>query len=769
MQQFIFILLFLFCTINIFSQDVGIQQWKDYVPYNNANNVVNAGELVYCASDLALFSYNKSSGEITKYSKINGLSDIGIKKIDYSDLLKTLIIAYSNSNIDLIKDNRIVNLSDIKRKIIQGNKSINNIYIKDNLAYISCGFGIIVLDINKEEIKDTYYVDYNLSVNDIVEFNNYFYVATDKGIYKAPVSGVNLSNPSSWSLINFYPDNKISQIEVFNDKIIVNIVLTNTDAIYYYDGSTFNIIDSSLMFQAANLKAHKDKLFLCTHYNAISYNTNFERNLDFWNYTNLTGPSCNILEITVDDENVFWLADKKLGLLKTTDTWNYELLTPNSPLISSAFDLDILDDNICIASGSYNESMGNTWSTDGVCSFNGSSWKQINKENTSKMDTIFDIVCVAYNPEDKNHFFAGSWKQGLLEFKNNELINIYNELNTNNAISRVAISYYWAGIGGLKYDKNGNLWMSNANVEKQLVVKTKTNSWHSYSLGPIFKNAEVSKILIDNNNYKWVICPKGKGIAVFNDNNTLDNTTDDNLITLSNSVGKGNLPSNDVHSIAMDLDGSIWIGTTKGLAVFYNPENIFSDENFDAQQIKIEQDSYVQYLLGTETVTDIAVDGANRKWCGTKTSGVYLFSKDGQEEIYHFTSENSPLFSDNIISITINEKNGEVFFGTDKGLISFKGTATKGEDEYNNVFAYPNPVESDYTGLIAIKGLVKDANVKITDISGNLVYEVFAEGGQAVWDGKNFSGERVKTGVYVVFCTNTDGSKTYTTKILVIN
>ena len=223
-----------------------------------------------------------------------------------------------------------------------------------------------------------------------------------------------------------------------------------------------------------------------------------------------------------------------------------------------------------------------------------------------------------------------------------------------------------------------------------------------------------------------------------------------------------------MYSIAEDLDGDIWVGTDQGIVVYYYPENVFEDSDFHAQRIILTIGDVTQYLLNTEMITAIAIDGANRKWLGTKSSGVYLVSENGTEEIHHFTEGNSPLLSNQINDIGINHETGEIFFATDKGLISYRGSATMGSDEFRDVYVYPNPVRENYDGDITIRGLVSDVNVKITDISGNIVYETTAEGGQATWNGKNFSGSRVSTGIYLVFCSNDDGSKTYITKLLFI-
>jgi len=261
-------------------------------------------------------------------------------------------------------------------------------------------------------------------------------------------------------------------------------------------------------------------------------------------------------------------------------------------------------------------------------------------------------------------------------------------------------------------------------------------------------------------------------LFAFDMNGTLDDESDDryekfNVVDVNNKI-----ISNNVFSFAEDHDGNIWVGTDKGIVVYYTPSRVFDEGLFYGQQIIVPRNDgtgLADILLGTEKVTAIAVDGANRKWVGTAKAGVFLFSDDGLENIHHFTTENSPLLSNNILDIAIDGEKGTLYFGTDKGLISYKSTAIDGKDNFRDVYVYPNPVREDYQGEIVITGLVGNVNVKITDITGNIVYETTALGGQAIWDGKTFSGDRVHTGIYMIFCTNEDGTQTHITKLLVIN
>jgi hypothetical protein len=221
-----------------------------------------------------------------------------------------------------------------------------------------------------------------------------------------------------------------------------------------------------------------------------------------------------------------------------------------------------------------------------------------------------------------------------------------------------------------------------------------------------------------------------------------------------------------VSALAKDQDGYIWVGTDGGVVVFYSPQQVFRSEFYNAQSIIVLQDGFAGRLFENEVINTIFVDGSNKKWFGTESSGAFLLSPDARETILHFNRNNSPLPSNNILDITINPKTGEVFFATDLGLVSYRGFATEGQSQHTDVYAYPNPVRPGYAGYIAVKGLVTNARVKITDINGNLVYDTFAEGGQLVWNGRDLFGNRPSSGVYLVFSTDPEGNETMVTKIL---
>ena len=472
-----------------------------------------------------------------------------------------------------------------------------------------------------------------------------------------------------------------------------------------------------------------------------------------------------------DAKNDVWIGTNSIGLLKTQDkNNNQELIKPDGPASVKVFNLEAQGENVWVVSGGYQSNWHKSYIHDGVFLFQDGIWQTFDNHNTPAFDTISDQVCVKTDPNDPQTAFVGTFQSGIMKFQDGKLSEIYSK--NNSSLQPTMANPNLVYVSGMDFDSHHNLWVANASAAKLLSVLKEDGSWKSFNLGYNLSGIDVGNLMVDKNNNIWIRKRNNGMVIVYNYNGTVDNPSDDRVKVLNSSRGNGNIQGSKVYSFATDNDGQVWVGTDKGINVFYSPENIFeSGADFDAQQILVPRNDgtgLADILLVTETVTAIAVDGGNRKWVGTERAGIFLFSPDGLKQIHHFTTENSPLLSNHITGITLT-KNGEVFIGTDKGLISYRGTATPGNDTYSNVYAYPNPVRENYTGAIAVKGLVTDASVKITDSHGNLVYETKAEGGQAVWDGYTFNHVHVSTGVYLVFVTNSDGTESMVTKIMVIH
>jgi hypothetical protein len=764
-------LLFLLSTVfagNICAQStIGVGQWRDHLSYFKGESVTQAGNKIYCVAQGGLFCYDKVDNTITRESKVTGLTDFGVKRVRYHKPTKTLVIAYEDGNIDLLKSNNIVNLADIKRSTsIQGTKTINNIRFIGDFAYLCCNFGIVELDLKKIEIRNTFFLTSgsNANVTDLAFDGTSIYASTTQGVFKADYNNPFLNFFVSWDKMPEFSSKHHNAIQWFDNALFVNRRIEEgylIDTLYRFkDGIKEIFVDQDNVY---SLESGNNKLLISTEFNLTIYNPVNNNRDYFFNYEGVAAKPRNAVFDT-DNPDYIWIADFNSGLGSSFQLYLNVILTPNGPRHNDAFHINADQNAIWVSAGRYTEALSSVFSSNGFYSYINNTWKSYTLFNDTTNFFFTDIISTVLDPKDPNHMYLSTWEYGLIEMLNGELVTLYN--HTNSELSTI-LQTNQVRVGGMAFDSDGNLWMTNSSSPTPLVVKKKNGTWQSYSLGPGINNQKLRGLYIDKDDLIWIIIDNG-GIALVE----IDEFELASFKRLNNQAGSGNLPSNIVNCIEQDRDGYVWIGTAEGVAVFYSPNSILDNNasfNTDAQLIIVSQGGFNQYLLQAEVVKVMAIDGANRKWFGTENGGLFLISADGTQTVRHFTTENSPLFSNTILSLGLNHKTGELFVGTDKGIIAYRGTATITGNKFENVYAFPNPVKEDYNGPITITGLYDNCDVKITDVSGNVVFSTRAEGGQAVWNGNRYSGDRAATGVYLVFGTNDDGSQAVVTKILLIN
>lgn len=758
-----------------------VGEWTDYQSYASAKNVADTGGKIYCVTEGGLFSYNKTDNSIQKMSGINGLSDVGIQRLSYSSENNLLLIAYQNSNIDLLFGNEVFNLSDIKRKQLQADKTINNVMFSGKMAYLSCGFGIVVINLERKEIKDTYFIGRDgayLNVLDMATDGTYLYAATSNGIYKAKAAEPNLQNYTNWIRQTSIPraDKKFSTIEYFNGKIIANYTTGQwaEDELYQLNGDVWSRFLPEIKY-VSDITVTGNSIVLSSREEVFVYNDKFEKINHIQKYS-LAGVEVKPIQTSgavLDQQNTLWIADRINGLIRLGA--QTERIIPAGPVDNKIFSLTANGQDLWIASGGMDNGWGNIYNEPRFQLNREGQWSVFDRKIfpvPNAPNNFFDVVCVVADPKNPDHVFAGSWGGGVLEFNAGKFVKRYTNFNSTlqTAIPNQPDAPY-VRIGGMDYDSKGNLWVTNSEVAKNISVYQADGNWKSFELSGIANKYSVGKVVVTQDDDKWILVPRGKGQSLYALNSTNDLSKEQHVVArFVNSEGEFLNEMNDVYSLAEDLNGELWVGTSGGVAVYSNPKNIWKESFMYATRPGLNlNDNRFHPLLEKETITAITIDGANRKWIGTKTSGVFLVSEDGETELEHFNAENSPLPSDEITSIAINQQSGEVFIGTTAGLISYMGEATAGNEEFTDVYVYPNPVRETYNGPIVVKGLVDDTDVKITDISANLVYKTTSLGGQAIWDGNNLNGNRCKTGVYLVFMTDPTGEKTKITKLLFIH
>lgn len=735
--------------------------WTDHLTYNTAKSVaVGSGE-VFASTGSSIIVYNKEFSELKKMSRINGLTETGISTIGWSEDNKTLVIAYSTTNVDLVKNNIIYNISDISRKYIPGRKEINRIRTNGKYAFLACSFGIVVIDLIKKEIYDTWKPGTgtgDTEVWDITFGNGNYYAATSMGVWSALQTDQGLSYFGNWKLMNNIPQpfGKYTSIVYSGNKLYFNLSdpISGGDSVYSSDGgiSLFSFLPG--VFNKSLDPAPSG--FTISSQSSLRYYNSSGSLLN--TISSYTWGAVSISQGIADDKDI-WIADNNSGLVRSENSSSYSALTLPGPVSNNAFSITSLNGKTIISGGGPTVSWNNLGRPFQLSVFENNNWTHILKS------PVIDAMRVLIDPDNNNHYFVSTWGNGLMEYENNELKNHYTY--TNSRLQTIIAGAPYVRVCGLAMDKYKNLWITQTEVQGTLKALKPDGSW---IVNPItIDGITIGDIIIAKNGYKWIILPKGNGLLIIDDNDTPENFTDDRYKRMLVEDNKNNIISG-VYSFAEDLDGNIWVGTDHGPLIYYNPEKVF-DNDINAFRINISRNDgsgLADYLLNSEVITAVAVDGANRKWIGTASSGVYQLSPDGTSVISNYNETNSPILSNSIVSLAIDNKTGEVWLGTSRGVQSVRGEATTGGEKFSKVYTFPNPVREDYYGNVTITGLMRDSHIRITDISGNLVFETESDGGQASWDLKTYNGKRVATGVYLVFCASSDGSQSAVTKMLVI-
>lgn len=757
---------------NISAQfDQGIGEWISYLSYNDGRLVTQSDTKVYYATDLSLFSINKA--DVTDFmfqSKVEGLTDVGIRRIKYNDFTEQLIVVYDNSNIDIVGDGEVINISDVKNnQILTGDRSINDIHIVDEeTVFFATSFGILEFNIARLEFTSTIFT--NLQVNDMTSDQNTLYAATADGVFYIDIAGgQNIADFSAWSRFesqDSFPDGfAVENIEIFNGSL-------------YADLGDFMIKGGiGEDFVAVPLLGYED--------HAINYFSLGRSRLIVGVQKGINGRAifidesgnqkadqtqcANLTRFAVEDQTGrLWFADG-FGNIRwaESDSSPCNYTRTNTPATDKASDIDIRDGVVYVATGGVADNYTPLANRDGFFILDDGIWSTFRKETIPETADIefINIFQIETHPSDERVFVA-SYYEGLLEYNPETMEAIVHKEN-NSPISGTVGDEQRERISGLDFDRDEVLWMNNFGAVTPLIAYTPEGIFHAFD--PAGDN-QLAKVTVDGNGYLWsVLITAGGGVVVYNTNGTIADPSDDQsiLINTSNSA----LTTGTVNTVAVDLDGEVWVGTNQGPIVFDSSPSLFDGMNLGTQR-QVLQDSIGAFLLETEDITAIAFDGANRKWFGSR-NGIFVQTPDAKELVMKFDVDNSPLFSNEIAHLQYDGETGIMYIATSKGMQSYRTETLAGNSVHDRqVYAYPNPVRPDHTGPIAIRGLARDAVVKITDLNGKLVYETTALGGQAIWDGADYTGRRAQTGVYYVFSTGAasfDTPDSFVTKILIVN
>lgn len=745
------------------AQNIAVGDWQSHLPFHNVNSLTTDGEQLIAGTFSGVLYFNPADNSVERLSTVNGLSGVEVAQVHYNSNENLLIIGYNDLGIDIYDGNSINTFSDIKNSDIQGQKQLNKIYSLDSLTYLCGTFGVLVIDVANKVVLENYALtdgSSTVEAYDIAITDRHIFVATNKGVYQANKTNPNLFNANEWTLHDMEQNILPGAVNNFTINNNVLFALKGNDVLKFDENewNTYYSIDEAS--KVTNLVFKDDRLYISTYNGGTGKVIVIENKAQLDEFTSYALQRPN--DLVFLNQSVF-VGDLWNGINKIDDKTitNFQ---PNGPRKQANYALTVDNNNkLWVAGGAAPGNFGSniSYSDAGIYTFDNITWKNQDKY-TLRQDQFVDIISVAVNPIT-NKAFLGTYIYGIFEMNTDGSIVQLDEYNS--GLQKSLGNEI--GVVDMAYDTENNLWMSNIKTEKPIKVLTAEGQWHSFK--PDFNppTTTVTKILVSKfHNYVWVVYDR-QGILVYNYGTDISATTDDQYVFLKNGAGAGNLPEARVYAIAEDKDGIVWVGTTKGIGIYYCPFELFTENGCDATIPIVDIDGNPNPLLEADFINCITVDNANRKWIGTN-NGVWLLNDDGNEALLNFTIKNSPLPSNRIVDIAVNESSGDVFIGTGKGIMSYRSDATKGEISYNNVAVFPNPVEPDYEGPVNIKNLVDGSIVKITDASGNLVYETISLGGQVVWNQKDYTGRKVSSGVYLIFATNNDGNQAYEGKLMLI-
>ena len=716
----------------------------------------------FAASENALFSKNLNTNTLQTTNTIDGLSGETITATYHSAIFNKTIVGYQNGLMVIINeaDGSMHNVVDmVTNSVAQNLKRINHFMENEGILYISCDFGMVQYNLATSGFGDTYRIGdlgREIKVSQSVVFEGYIYAATASGILRGALNNKNLNDYQQWMQI---AAGGWTNIASFGNTLLA---ISNTGSMQRLNGAAF-VPFYQFPISATDMRKSGDYLIVTTPNTVSVFNQNLSLILQINN--NQVSDTLPIFTCATIIGETIYLGTAENGVVTTTisNPSVFELMNPAGPLRNNIFAIKATTNNLWAVYGDY-DVFYNPEPLDyyGISKYTNAGWQNTayNQLRQAVGQEVASLVSVTVNPKNEGEVYLSSFHSGLLKVKNDVPTLLYNQTNS-------GLESFLGGntirINGTAFDRSGNLWVTNSIIKNGLKVLRTNGQWQSYNLENYFQvtgKFNLGRLTIDKNGTKWMVT-RDDGIIAFNENGNI-------FKKIKMGSEEGNLPINDARVTAVDNNNQLWIGTRKGLRVLSSVDRFLSTGQMTTKAIIILENDLAQELLYEQFITDIVVDGANNKWIGTADSGVFMLSPDGQQTLYHFTTSNSPLPSNTINDIDINGTTGEIFMATDKGMLSFKGTATDASENLSNVVVYPNPVRPGFEGTVKVSGLLDKCNVKITDIEGNIVHEAIAEGGTIEWDTKAFEKYNVASGVYMIFISSRDGVETNVKKVMII-
>ena len=750
-----------------------VNQWEGHFSYHRIVGLSSHSNTFYAAAENALFEYDLTTGNTKTITSIDGLSGNTISAFYQSPTSNQLLVGYENGLLEVVSFNdtpEVQRIYDIVNKptIPPLNKRINHFIEYDGIIYISTNYGISQFNLYEMEFGDTYYIGPLGSQIPVVQTTIF-----ENNIYAACLMGSGLKQADiTLDLVDFQNWNTMANGDF-------SAVVATANRLFAAESNTlYDIQDGNVLFA---LNTSNNIVGLSATNNSLVV---FEQNRSTLFGENLMPSETFIVD---DNYNILTAIEWNNGILIGTNnqgvidfrSGNQTIILPNGLQDNDVFSIDADQGAVWATYGDYSSS----FNPDPRRNF-GYSYYRNNLWNTVPFDSVFgayNLNTIANDPYNDNKTFISSYGKGILEIVDFEPISRFSIENSGLEAIPLSGDNEDIRVSAMSFDRQGLLWSLTSRISRPLKsFNPNSNQWQSFDFSSIIDNPITdefgfSDLAIGVDGTKFIGGYRS-GIIAFNESNG------GSLIKINGESSE--LPNDYVTALAMDRQGVLWVGTQLGLRVLYNTLDVFGVSNPSTQPIIFIEDGLPRELLEEQFISDIEVDGGNNKWIATIGSGVYYVTSDGQETLYHFTVDNSPLPSNNINDISLDENNGLLYLATDRGLVAFKSGGSQPLDQLENAFVYPNPVRPNFNAesqKIKISGLTESVNIKITDIEGNLVAEAESnrnkrfrgfsleiDGGTAFWDGKNLRGQKVASGVYLILLNDLDDYDTKVLKLLIV-
>lgn len=734
---FIFFLL----STTLEAQDIPLATWRSHFNYSDSRLLVEFEGKIYVAANNGLFYLELQDNSVHKLTKNDGLGDVGISAMAVTPDGSKLILGYTSGLIDILEDNSLHTIPTIKNASAYSEKQINDIIFNDELAYLSTDFGLVAVDYNEGEVIESYgnigEDGGNLKVFGAAIFNDSIFLATADGLIGTLMSeSNNLLDFNNWKRYRFIeqsPEGNVSVIANYNEKLYVGF---ENNGVYFYNGLVWEKLNIPIT-EFQRLKVEKSLLYIIANSqdNNQILSLNMQGELGVISTENIFHAS----DLIITENGEIWVADHMLGLVADIER-NGESIFPDGPQSDNIDVLLYFDKKILGIERSIDQDFNLQDMSPSLSFFETGRWKNYTSANLEGLQEISGVTDLSFSP-GTSEVFLSTFGEGVLKFDANDELVLRPAAEGQSPFISNQMTALSAG-------EDGSLWASEFNIPDNAYSLVE-NNWRRFPLNTDRHVLDIVSIPYQN---IWLRLTTGMLV--------LDPETG---ASISIPTASQNLINPTITAMAYDHNGFLWYGTPSGIAYITNPGDVPEDQVNNIVPIYQNDD-----LLKNQRIDAIAVDPANRKWIASE-EGLWLFSEDGDSLIHHFTADNSPLASNLIRQIEINSLTGEVYIATSRGLVSYRSNATVAHPSHDQVKIFPNPVKPGYSGLIGITGVVSGANVKITDVAGNLIRELMAEGGTASWDGKTLSGKRAKTGIYLIFSSSDDGEETFIGKLAFLN